>query len=230
MKGFSGFPQKGRLIRIPALFFSELLPQIDSLAELKVTLACFHRLQLKEDNQPFIRTSELSGDAAFMSGLAAREDAREDALLDGLERAVARGTLLAVQVEGEGWSETIFFVNAARGRAAVEAIEKGEWAPDIDAGPVGLAVERPNLFTLYEQNIGPLTPLIADSLRDLENDYPVEWIREAIQIAVRQNARSLSYVEAILRRWETEGRDEAGSDLPDGRRFQSGKYGDEIEH
>ncbi|MBI2976543.1 MAG: primosomal replication protein N, partial [Chloroflexi bacterium] len=39
MKGFSGFPSsKVRSTPVPNPFFSELLPQIDHLGELKVTL------------------------------------------------------------------------------------------------------------------------------------------------------------------------------------------------
>jgi DnaD/phage-associated family protein len=71
-----------------------------------------------------------------------------------------------------------------------------------------IQVERPNVFTLYEQNIGLLTPLIADQLRDLEKSYPPDWVDEAFLIAVAGNKRSLRYIQAILKRWETEGKHE----------------------
>ena len=51
-------------------------------------------------------------------------------------------------------------------------------------------MERPNIFTLYEQNIGLLTPLIADQLRDMEKSYPPDWIDEAFTIAVGRNKRA----------------------------------------
>lgn len=229
MKGFTGFPQKGRLIRLPVAFFSELLPAIDTLAELKVTLYCLWRLQQKEGQVPYLRRSEILADQVFMSGLGPREDDRRQALQDGLERAVARGTLLYVHVQGEKWEEDLYFVNTPRGQAAVEGIEKGEWAPRLDRTvPVDIVVERPNIYTLYEQNIGPLTPLIADSLHDLEQTYSREWIEEAIRIAVERNARKLSYVEGILKRWQAEGRGEMQQNDP--RRFISGKYSDDIEY
>jgi len=42
MKGFAGFSTKRtRLVPVPDLFFTELLPQIDNLWELKVTLHLF---------------------------------------------------------------------------------------------------------------------------------------------------------------------------------------------
>jgi len=71
---------------------------------------------------------------------------------------------------------------------------------------VQVQVERPNIFTLYEQNIGLLAPLIADELKDAADHYPAEWIEAAFREAVQHNKRKWSYIHAILRRWETEGR------------------------
>jgi DNA replication protein len=233
MQGFSGFPRRGRLTRIPGMFFSDVLPHIDSLPELKVTLYAFWRLQQKEGGAPFLRRREFAADETFMRGLGPREDAREEALDDGLERAAARGTLLHVRVEEEGgdWTEDLYFVNTARGRAAVEAIEEGTWRPTLDpSAPVDVNVERPNVFTLYEQNIGPLTPLIADSLRDLEETYAQGWIEEAFRIAVQQNKRSLAYIEAILRRWHDEGRDDSDRRGQDWRYYSDGPYADDSEY
>jgi hypothetical protein len=70
---------------------------------------------------------------------------------------------------------------------------------------VTLSHVRANVFVLYEQNIGPLTPMIADSLRDLMATYPGAWIEEAIQIAVRNNIRKLNYILAVLERRRAEG-------------------------
>jgi DnaD/phage-associated family protein len=63
----------------------------------------------------------------------------------------------------------------------------------------------PNIFELYEQNIGILTPMIADALKAAETEYPTGWIAAALGEAVRANARNLKYVEAILKRWAVEG-------------------------
>ncbi len=56
MKGFSGFPEgKQRLTPVPNLFFSELLPAIDDLAELKVTLYAFWALNQQDGPVRFMR-------------------------------------------------------------------------------------------------------------------------------------------------------------------------------
>lgn len=67
--------------------------------------------------------------------------------------------------------------------------------------------EKPaqNIFALYEQNIGPLTPMLAEKLKDAEEDYPPEWVPEAFKIAIENNARNWAYVKAILERWKVDG-------------------------
>jgi DNA replication protein len=234
MEGFSGFGKQFDPTRIPAPFFSELLPIIDNLGELKVTLYCFWTLQRKEGKHRYLTTRDFLEDDAFMRGLGHPRRVAEAALEDALERAAARGTLLHVSVEGAEGEEDLYFLNTARGRAAVEAITRGQWRPGEADAPVELtlSVERPNVFVLYEQNIGPLTPMIADALRDIEDEYPEAWIEEAVQTAVLNNARSLAYVRAILERWQAEGKDRAryrGDAEKDRRRYVEGKYADYIE-
>lgn len=61
------------------------------------------------------------------------------------------------------------------------------------------------LFRLYEREIGVLTPLIAEALRQAVAEYPPEWFGAAFAEAASRNARSWKYVDAILRRWKCEG-------------------------
>lgn len=208
MKGFSGFPEgKLRLTQIPNLFFSDLLPIIDNMAELKVTLYAFWALTQREGQVRFLRLADFLNDSEFVKGLGPTTQIATDNLMDGIERAVARGTFLHVNIEGAEGKMEIYFLNTAKGRAAVEGITKGEWRPNPDQDePITLLVERPNIFVLYEQNIGALTPLVADELRDAEQTYPPRWIEEAIQLAVENNVRKWRYVVSILERWRQEGK------------------------
>jgi DnaD/phage-associated family protein len=153
-------------------------------------------------------------------GLSAEEIKR------GLEKAVKRGSLLKVKKE----ADIYFLLNSPRGRAAVQAIESGKWNPKTGSA---LPMERPNVFKLYEENIGPLTPLIADSLKDAEDLYEPEWIADAIELAVKNNKRNWKYCEAILKRWKEEGRAEKQDRRDaekDRRKYVEGKYSDFIEH
>jgi DNA replication protein len=236
MKGFSGFPAgKVRFTSIPNLFFSELLPAIDNLAELKVTLHIFWLLSQKKGYPRYVSFKELSGDEALLGGLKSLGQGTGESLREGLKRAVARGTLLRVAVEQDGKRDDIYFMNTDQGRQAVEKIRGGQLEVGVTVLPAEppLEAERPNIFVLYEQNIGLLQPMIAEQLKDAEQTYPAEWIEEAFQIAVEQNKRNWAYVRAILERWATEGKDD-GKDKRDSRkdrrRYIEGKYAEYIEH
>lgn len=209
-KSFQGFPSDTtHLTRLPTVFFSELLPEIDHLGELKLVLYVFWRLERMEGIFRFLQRTDFLEDKRFMQGLAENQQQAEYLLDEALRRAVIRGMLLAADLNDESNSKTLYFLNSPKGRAAVQAIQKGEWSPFQPLQmPIALDLERPNIYHLYEQNIGPLTPLIADALRDAEKNYPLPWIEEALQIAVLNNARNWNYVQAILRRWQERGRDD----------------------
>ncbi len=208
MKGFPGFPDgKMRLTQVPNLFFSDLLPIIDNLAELKVTIYAFWALSQREGQVRYLRLADFINDTEFVKGLGPTLKLASEALLDGLERAVARGTFLHINIESADGKMDLYFLNTEKGRTAVDGITRGEWRPNPDeAEPITLLVERPNVFILYEQNIGPLTPIIADELRDAEQTYPPRWLEEAIELAVENNVRKWRYILTILERWRQEGK------------------------
>ena len=210
MKGFPGFPDgKVRTVPLPEQFFTELLPTVDHLGEVKATLYAFWRLSLKPGKYRFLRREDFADDELFMRGLAASPRQAEETLDDALERAEARGTLLHVMIEDAQAVRHLYFMNTAKGREAVEKLTRGEWRPDDQEGMVvTLSRMRSNIFTLYEQNIGALTPMIVEELRDAEATYPAAWIEDAIRIAVKNNVRRLKYILAVLERMRAEGRHE----------------------
>jgi DnaD/phage-associated family protein len=192
MPAFNGFSSSETFTQVPDALF-RMLGEIDDLRELKVTLYVLWRIEHMEGAFRQICRSEIIEDENFMQSFAPSD------LDAGLEQAVRRGTLLVVKNAQGGF----YFINSPRGRASVEAMQKGDWraSASISSPPR----ESPNVFRLYEENIGPLTPLIADTLKDAEQTYSPEWLAEAIEMAVKQNARKWNYVEAILRRWKEEG-------------------------
>jgi DnaD/phage-associated family protein len=231
MKTFSGFTSgKVRSASIPEPAFTELIPLIDDLAELKLTLHVLWRLGQQRGKTRYLRRADLTSDRVLLAGLG---DVPTEALSAALERAVERGTLLRAESTIEETSEEIYFANTPRGRAAVEAIARGESADGRHPADELEPAARPNIFTLYEQNIGLLTPLIADELREAEQTYPAEWIEDAFREAVTLNKRSWKYAHAILERWHTEGRGDETDRRDreaDRRRYIEGEYGEYIEH
>jgi len=225
MRAFSGFPAgKARKVSLPEAVFSELVPLIDDLHELKVTLHVLWRLADQRGQAVrYLRQADLASDPLLLAGLGPTPLA---ALEMALARAVERGTLLVAE-EPAGSGERLIFANTPRGRAAVEAIASGRWPRPL------AAATRSNVFALYEQNIGPLSPLIADELREAEATYPADWLEEAFRIAVELNKRNWRYIRAILERWRTEGRDDetvGRAGAGDGRRYIQGEYGPYIQH
>ncbi|MYH62987.1 MAG: DnaD domain protein [Caldilineaceae bacterium SB0675_bin_29] len=238
LHGFVGFPDQDMLaVVVPDLFFVDLLPQIDDLAELKLTVYFFWLLNEQDGPLRFVRGDDLRCDETLLNGLGLESDLRSplDVLNDALERAVARNTLIRMEVDtgppsegknsggrgvqrkggtssadGQPPVEDWYFLNTAKGRQSVAAIRQGRLAELRGVVPeeARLHVERPNVFVLYEQNFGLMTAMIADQLRDMEKSYPPDWIIEAMEISLLNNKRHLNYIRGILRRWETEGKDE----------------------
>ena len=231
MKGFLGFSEGAlRLTPIPTPFFSDLLPTIDHLGELKINLYAFWHLSQKEGPLPYFRQEELAQDDLLREGLSQSGLSFDEALEEALERAVARGTLLKSSIRMGDGEEVFYFLNDPKGQAALKAIESDEWRPSGDPeSPLELRTERPNIFNLYEQNIGPLTPMIAERLRDAERTYPAQWVEDAMRIAVENTVRKWRYIEAILEDWLARGvddREDRGGTEKARRRYRQGKFAD----
>lgn len=248
MVNFIGFPTgKSPYVPIPEVFFTQVLPEIEDQAELKVTLHLFWLLARKRDTPRCTNERELYTDRILLRSLNIQNDARtlEERLHQGLDKAVARGTLLSAdltvvnaeraQAEVIAW----YFFNTARNQKIVAELQGGSVLPahvltltdrrgeqEHESNTVAgnapartytrritspspstpLQVERPNIFTLFEQNIGFLGTTIVEEIKDALDMYPEEWVEAAIREAAVHNKRSWSYIRAILRRWETEGR------------------------
>lgn len=210
MKAFEGYPAgEAYLTPVPGLFFRQLLPQIDDLNELKVTVYAFWRLVQKEGSFRYLQVEDFLDDEEFMQGLETGTGSARQALESALSLCVQRGSMLKAEVSTGRQRPVLYFVNTPRGRAALQAIQDGQWRPNEDPRmPLNLSLERPNVFQLYEEHIGPLSPMIADALKEAETTYPYPWIEEGVRIAVERNKRNWRYVAAILERWQQEGRDE----------------------
>jgi DnaD/phage-associated family protein len=235
MKSFSGFPEgKVHFTSIPDLFFRNLLPVIDHPGELKTTLYAFWFLDHMEGTFRYIRRQNFHEDQDFMAGLAEDQQQARENLDESLARCLRRNTFIKAALELETGTEDFYFLNTPKGRAAVQAIERGEWRHSGDpSAPLELHAEAPNIFNLYEGNIGPLTPMIAETLKDAEETYPYKWIEDAVRIAVENNVRRWSYVDAILKSWQEGGRDERTDRRDtekDRRRYVEGEFSDFIEH
>ncbi len=228
MPAFPGFPSgKSPYVPLPEAFFTAVAPEIEDVNELKVTLHLFWLFYQKVGAPRCASDRELLADPLLRRALRRRGDPRpfEERLRAALEAARARGVLLRARVRVDDEIVTWYFFNTERSREAIAGLLQGTTSPEtlLDLeGPIAGAgasgddepgarrlaveVERPNIFTLYEQNIGLLAPLVAEELRDAGERYPWDWIEAAFREATQQNKRKWSYIRAILKRWETDGK------------------------
>jgi DNA replication protein len=213
---FVGFPSSARATPVPNVFFSELLPQIEDDAELRVTLYLIFALGRRKGYPRFVTERELKAEAPLLAGLG-EDDEALGRLEQGIKATVERGSVLQLQLEQAGRLEKLYFLNTPSDRRALEQLRDGRIPlgrvlPGTQVAPV---LKRENVFQLYEENIGALTPLVAEELLEAEQLYPFEWLQDALKEAALLNKRSWRYASRILQRWATEGRarEEAGRDI-----------------
>lgn len=218
MKRFKGFTGSETFSALPDAFFHHLLKDIEDVNELKVTAYALWRFANLEAGFQGLGKQDFPLASLGLGAAALRR---------GLEKAVERGSLLRAERE----TEVYYFLNSPRGQAAARAYIRSR-----DGRPPGIStapLERPEVFRLYEENIGPLTPLLADALKDAEATFSTVWVAEAIEIAVKNNKRSWRYCEAILKRWKDEGRAQKQNPRnpeEDRHKYVKGKLSDHIEH
>ena len=230
-----------RFISLPDSFFTQVLPKIRDLAELKAVLYVFYLILRKQEHpiasghsEPFtpchserseesrrardrLREGEESpaaqGGPRFVTYKDLKteicrlsDELKEETLRQALNSAVEHGTLLHSTLNIKGVLEDVYSPTA-----------------DIRQPSAG------NIFTLYEQNIGIITPIIAEELEEAGKLYPPRWIEEAFREAVTLNKRSWKYIARILERWASEGKDsgEHKGDIKKGGpdKYIKGRYG-----
>ncbi len=206
---FNGFTSSETFTQVPDSLI-RLMNEIDDLAELKVTLYAIWWIEHLEGSVHAIRENNFETELLGLNLMQIRE---------GLGKAIKRQTLL----KSENDVEAFYFLNSPRGRLAVEGFAKGQWS---SLSKTSLTIKS-NIFKLYEENIGAITPLISDMLIEAEKEYPNTWFEEAFEIAVSRNIRNWKYIDAILRRWKEKGKDErkdTQDSIKDAKRYNENEF------
>ena len=189
---------------VPDPLLGEVLASIDSLAELKCILRALWHIHRKKGALRCVTLAELRDDPVLRGALDREEI--EDAMNGGARRGIfAKGN-----VTTDRGRVALFVLNQEPHRAALRRVMAGVIAlpagDEIEAVAPAGRIKRPNVFDLYEQEIGMITPVVADELKAAETEYPREWIETAVREAALSNRRSWPYVRAILQRWNKEGK------------------------
>jgi DNA replication protein len=195
----SSSQRKTDFISLPDSFFTQAVPKIQDLAELKIVLYVAYLILRKQERPYFVTCKELLSHE-LMATMG------EETLRQALDSAVEHGALLHSTLNINGVLEDVYSLTG-----------DSRQPPAI------------NIFTLYEQNIGIITPMIAEELKEADKLYPPQWIEEAFKEAVTLNKRSWKYIARILERWASEGKDsgeyrrDIKKDGPD--KYIKGRYG-----
>ena len=200
---FQGFIKGVRYIPVPAPVFGELLQEIQDITELKIILRIIRLLHNKKGLERYVSIDELLADRVLSIGLGSMDlDSRRTNIIQSLESSEKRKILIKINRKDTG--TIAYFLNTEFERQAMKKVQDLGLQSDFDPWETG--EDRPNIYSLYEQNIGILTPIVAEKIGEAEQKYPVEWIEEAITEAVSLNSRNWRYISRILERWEIEGK------------------------
>ncbi len=216
---FEGFPGIGKATAIPNSFFSTVLPAMRETGDLLAFLWVARLVQEQQGEARFVTAAQIrehpDATASFTALAGGGDGGNAEALDRGLAACVELGALLALDLAGGGIEETAYFVNNPAARRAVARARGGE----LELRPGAIAYEpqparRPNIFHLYEEHIGTITPLVAERLIAASELFPQHLIESAFREAAERNVRNWRYIERILQRWsegnhahETSGRD-----------------------
>lgn len=209
MAEFHGFPPRVSFTPIPDPLLNTLAQEMDDPAEIKISLYLIWMLHQKKGYPNFVTLNELLSQSTLTNSLARQETSGDEVLRRALAVAVARGTFLKLSVDKDGNRQELYFLNTETGKRAVAQIERGQLdlgRPLSRSRPSTHAAKASDIFTLYQENIGLLTPIIADELREAEKTYPAAWIEDAFREAAALNKRSWRYISRILERWSIEGK------------------------
>lgn len=187
-------------LRLPGDYL-RVLAKLPGVNQLQNFLLGFFSLLSRQEGQPLLVEAFILRDA--LQGPVFQDDS--EAYAAALKAALDQGFLL---IFSEPVTGMIYLLpGTPQGQALLAALEEGSVsaAGTAQAQPTSLE-PTPNTYQLYEEHFGPLTPLLAEELRQDEAAYPAEWIPDAIREALLHNARSWKYVQAVLKNWKEHGK------------------------
>jgi len=236
MKRFEGFPARMEFTPVPRIFINQVMPRLTSADEIKALLYVFNAVYQKKGGLRFVSYSELCDTLANSAETSPAGETWQAKLKESLAHAADHGLILALDIGSGPDADSLYFVNGPTEKEAVDRIKRGELKLEgiVPAEfPPDAPPPKPDIFTLYESNIGQLTPMIAEELKDALATYPENWIAEAIKIALTQNKRNWYYVSRILERWTAEGKKDGAykqdTQAAEQDKYVRGRYGPLIQ-
>ena len=211
MKTDNGFKFNNRnYIPIPVELTSSLLRDIDSYEEFKCTLRIFSLIFSLHPKRLWISFEELVTDPVLIESIPVENiQKKTEVIIKAIYAAEKRQTIIIREKVKNQIQNSVILINDKVSNELLKRKDIGTLGKGLDLEQTDFqSGQKPqsNIYKLYEDNIGQLTPLLAEELKLAEKNYPSSWIEEAIIEAVKNNIRNWKYISSILNRWQIEGR------------------------
>ncbi len=207
---FDGFRSGALLTPLPQALLRDLVPQMADPAELIVTLYAVEAIARQRRFPRRIALAYLRDSRPLIDALAGMCVDREvdQSFAAGLSAALDRGVLLSAVAPDDGARNAWLALNDADGRRAMELLDSASVGAE-PMRPVGREAVYSSTPEIWQSAFGtPMPPILAEALKSAESRHGRERLRGAFAEAAANGARSWRYVQAILDRWEMEGRDD----------------------
>lgn len=136
---------------------------------------------------------------------------------DAIQSLIDKGLISRVQVGGQSFTysiiEPVQKLNQFNNRTGTGSKNEPEPVQKMNTqkkkekrkAAAGTASPIGDVFAAFEQNISSLTPIVAQRVGDLVDEYGEAAVMRAITEAASSNGRSVKYLESILKRWGKSG-------------------------
>lgn len=202
--------QSPNYTQTPNDLFDELLP-IMGLAELKVVLCVvrhtfgYHADEAKLSIRRIARMTGLSPKSVMDGSRQAEEHGLIELYTDGNKTTIWKASVSVLPSNTRRVTKVHASVLPTPPLSAVKERKKQSKENNDDDSAAAIKEKTSVLSTLYESNIGAITSLMADFIRNAAITYPQAWFEPAFEIAVKNNVRKWGYVEAVLEGWKLNG-------------------------
>ncbi|MQF83047.1 DnaD domain protein [SAR202 cluster bacterium AD-802-E10_MRT_200m] len=193
------------IVPVPGLIFGPVLEGIHDVVELKCILRTMFLLHRNRTMNGVIKLDDVLEDVIVSKSLHGNNKGEQRAIVErAVDVAVAYGILLKKSFQMVESDEVWLFLNNLANRKLIDRTQKELQLtqPFSVVAVTENSSSKINIFQLYEELIGIITPMIAERLKELEQEYSVSSIEEAFRVAAMHDKHRLSYIEGILRSWK----------------------------
>ena len=192
---------------VPNTFFEKFIPNIEFIEDVLTLLWCAYLMQ---DTAAAKKRNFFSAEEIWLTDGVEHSYTKigidKEKFFRSLERCAEQGFLSKVKIDQKNHTETVFLLSNPENLGESEDLGKVELGLNIsfDTDDVESSLVT-NLFELYEENFGVVSPIVAENLIEISRKYDFELIKLAFQEAARHGVGSWRYIERILENQEKEG-------------------------